>query len=114
MRRWRRRPPRGSGEISRSRRPGLRGCWRPGRAAPSPLAPRPLLTSTPLGGAGADASGVKMEEGAEETLAQQRDRLALALAHGPVRVDSHIKVEDSKSGEDTDGDGEGAKKQAPC
>ena len=55
-----------------------------------------------------------MEEGAEETLAQQRDRLALALAHGPVRVDSHIKVEDSKSGEDTDGDGEGEKKQAPC
>jgi len=50
---------------------------------------------------------VKMEEGAEETLAQHRDRLALALAHGPVRVDSHIKVKDSTSGEDTDGDREG-------
>ena len=47
------------------------------------------------------------EEESEETLAQQRDRLALALAHGSVRVDSHIKVEDSTSGEDTDGAGEG-------
>jgi len=40
----------------------------------------------PPGGAGAGAcgvtSGVKMEEGAEETLGQQQDRLALALAHG--------------------------------
>jgi hypothetical protein len=49
---------------------------------------------------------VKGEE-AEETLGQQRDRLALALAHGPVRVDSHIKVEDTDE-EDTGGrqDGE--------
>ena len=69
----------------------------------------------PPGGSGAGASGVssgiisgvKMEEGSAETLAQQRDRVALALAHGPVRVDSHIKVEDSTSGEDTDGEGEG-------
>jgi len=29
------------------------------------------------------------------------------MAHGPVRVDSHIKVEDSTSGEHTDGDEEG-------
>jgi hypothetical protein len=48
-----------------------------------------------------------VKEEAQETLGQQRDRLALALARGPVRVDSHIKVEDSTSGEDTDGDGEG-------
>ena len=59
------------------------------------------------GGAGGSGGGsgatlrVKEEE-AEETMAQQRDRLAMALAHGPVRVDSHIKVEDSTSGEDTD------------
>jgi len=35
----------------------------------------------------------------------ERDCLALALAHGPVRVDCRIKVEDSTSGEGTDGDG---------
>ena len=70
--------------------------------------PAPTPTShhdAPPGGAGAGASGVtsgvKIEEGAVETLAQQRDRLALALAHGPVRVDSHIKVEDTDE-EDTD------------
>ena len=72
-------------------------------------APAPHHADAPPWGTGASGvtSGVKMEEGAEETLAQQRDRLALALARGPVRVDSHIKVEDSTSGEDTDGDGEG-------
>jgi hypothetical protein len=46
------------------------------------------------------------EEAAEETLGQLRDRLALALAHGPARVDCRIKVEDSTSGEDEDGNGE--------
>ena len=75
-------------------------------AAPAP-APN---HHAPPGGAGPGASGVtswiKMEEGAEETLAQQRDRLALALARGPVRVDSHVKVEDT-DGEETDRDGEG-------
>jgi len=48
-----------------------------------------------------------VKEEAEETLGQLRARQALALAHGPVRVDCHIKVEDCTSGEDTDGDGEG-------
>jgi len=33
------------------------------------------------------ASGVKMEKGAEDTLAQQPDRLALALANGHIRVE---------------------------
>ena len=73
-------------------------------ATPAPA----LHNDAPAGEAGAVGSGVTLvkeeEEEEEETLAQQRDRLALALAHGPVRVDSHIKVEDSTSGEDTEGD----------
>ena len=71
-------------------------------AAPTPVPNHDVLAT------GVEAaSGVTLvkEEEAEETLGQQRDRLALALVHGPVRVDSHIKVEDSTSGEDTDGDG---------
>ena len=88
----------------------------PARAAEP--APAPHYGTPSSGGEGPGASpavgsGVKMEEGAQETLAQQRDRLALAWAHGPVRVDSHIKVEDSSSGEDTDGEGEGEEEDRP-
>jgi len=61
------------------------------------------LTSTP---------GVHMEERAE-TLAQLRDRLAMAATHGPVWVDCHIKVEDSTSGEDTDVEGNGEGEEGP-
>jgi len=88
----------------------------PRAALVAAAAPTPHHNAPP-GGAGAEdsevTSGVKIEEGAEETLAQQRDRLALALAHGPVRVDSHIKIEDCTSGEDTDGDGEGEGEEGP-
>jgi len=68
-------------------------------------APAPHHDAPAAGGGGVSGVTLIKEEEAEETLAQQRDRLALALAHGPVRVDSHIKVEDSTSGDDTDGDG---------
>ena len=97
------------------------------RAAPGPArvpaaGPRAALATAPASAPHHDApaagvagtSGVtqvKEELEAEETLAQQRDRLALALAHGPVRVDCHIKVEDSTSGNDTDWDGEGGKEE---
>jgi len=70
-------------------------------------APAPNHVAPPVG-PGAGASGVTLvrkEVEEAETLGQQRDRLALALAHGPVRVDAHIKVVDSTSGEDTDGNG---------
>jgi len=61
--------------------------------------------------AGAGASGVtrpvvKEEKEEEETLAQLRDRLgpsAGTAAPGPRATFVHIKVEDSTSGEDTDG-----------
>jgi len=76
-------------------------------AAATTPAPSPRHDSAAAagGGAGSGVNLVKEEEAEEETSAQQRDRLALAWAHGPVRVDSHIKVEDSTSGEDTNGDG---------
>jgi len=74
--------------------------------APLPNAPSPA-------GAGAGASGVtvKLEVGAEETLGQLRDRLDLpgsarAPASGRRATFVHIKVEDSTSGEDTDGVGQ--------
>ena len=74
-------------------------------AAPTPTS-APNHDAPAAGGAGCSGGGsgapLVKEEEAEETLGQLRDRLALALAHGPVRVDSHIKVEDSTSGEDTD------------
>jgi len=81
-------------------------------AAPSPV---PHHDDVPAAVGAGSSSGVTLvkEEDAEETLGQQRDRLALALAHGPVRVDSHIKVEDSTSGEDTDRDGEGEGEEGP-
>ena len=68
-------------------------------------APAPHHDAPAAVGSGGSGLTLVKEEEAEETLGQQRDRLALALAHGPVWVDSHIKVEDSTSGEDTDGDG---------
>ena len=79
-------------------------------------APAPHHDAPAAGAEGSGVTQVKVEE-AEKTLGQQRDRLTLALAHGPVRVDSHIKVEDT-DGDDTDwevevgpggtgGDGEG-------
>ena len=77
-------------------------------------APAPHHDVPAAGGAG--ASGVtllKEEVEEEETLGQQRDRLALVLTHGPVRVDCQIKVEDSTSGEHTDGDGEGEEEVGP-
>ena len=56
---------------------------------------------------GAGGSGVtQVQEGAQvDTLGQQRDRLALALAHGPVRLDAHNTAERT-FGEDTDGNNE--------
>jgi len=80
-------------------------------SAPAPApAPAPALNrdAPPATGAGASAVEATLvkEEEAFETLGQQRDRLA--LAHGPVRVDCHIKVEDCSSADDTDGEvGEG-------
>jgi len=63
---------------------------------------------------GSGGSGVTLvKEEVDETLAQQRDRLARTLAHGPVRVDSRIKVEDTTSGEDTDGDEDGEGEVGP-
>ena len=99
------------------------------RAAPGPArvpesGPRAALAAAPApapnhgapaaGGAGA-SPGVTLvkEEEAEETLAQHRDRLALALEHGPVRVDCRIIVEDTRSEEDTDGDGQGEEDVIP-
>jgi len=73
-------------------------------AAPAP-APHP---SAPPGGgvaAGDSEVTVKLEIGAEETLAQLRDRMdmgsARAPAPGPCATFVHIKVEGSTSGEDT-------------
>ena len=71
-------------------------------AATPPPAPQ---HDAPSRGAGARAAGVKGEQGAEETLALQRDRMG--LAPGTVRVDCRIKVEDSASAGDTDTDGDG-------
>jgi len=77
--------------------------------AAAPGAPAPHLNAPPGGGATAGGSGVtiKLEVGAEETLAQLRDRTdpgsARAPAPGPRATFVHIKVEDSTSGEDTDG-----------
>jgi len=55
---------------------------------------------------------VKEEEEEEETLGQLRDRLGLGPGAARVQVPGsravfvHIKVEDTTSGEDTDGEGE--------
>jgi len=95
----------------------------PGPTRDSPIRPREALGAAPapaprhdapLAAAGAGVSGVTQvkEEEAEETLGQLRDRQALALAHGPVRVDSHIKVEDT-DGEDTDGGQDGVEEVGP-
>ena len=46
------------------------------------------------------------EDEAEETVGRRRDRLTLAMAHGPVRVDCLVKVEDAYE-EYMDGDGAG-------
>jgi len=85
-------------------------------AVPAP-APAPHHGALAAGRAGGSVltSGATLvkEEEAQETLGQQRDRLALALARGPVWVDSHIKVEDSTSGEDTDEDGKGEGEVGP-
>jgi len=88
--------------------PGPRGAL---TAAPAP-APAPHHDAPAADGAG--GSGVTQVKGeeAEETLGQQRDRLALALAHGPVRVDSHIKVEDTDD-ENTDGGQDGEVEVGP-
>jgi len=61
----------------------------------------------PSGGVGATA--IKREKEEEETLGQLRDRLAPGLARvpGPRAPFVHIKVEDSSSGDDTDGEGGG-------
>ena len=63
----------------------------------------------PSGGAGASGGATpikKEEEGEEETLGELRDRLAPGLARvsGPRATFVHIKVEDSSSGDDTDGE----------
>jgi hypothetical protein len=87
----------------------------PGSARVPASEPRTALAALPApalhhdapaaGGAGSsEVTLVKVEE-AEETLGRQRGRRTLGIAHGPVRVDAHIKVEDSASGEDTDEDG---------
>jgi len=77
---------------------------RPRAAHSAAPAPAPHHEVPAAWGAGVSGVTLVKEEEEAETLGQQRDRLALALTHGPVRVDSHIKVEDSTSGEDTDGD----------
>ena len=63
-------------------------------------------------GASHDSSAgveVKEEREEEETLGQLRDRQVLAAARvpvpGPRATNVHIKVEDTTSGEDTDGEG---------
>ena len=58
-------------------------------------APAPHHDDTPPEGAGASEITLGEVKEEEETLGQLRDRQALALAHGPVWVDCHIKVEDS-------------------
>jgi hypothetical protein len=74
-------------------------------------APAPQSSAPPLVGAGASGVTVKEEE-EEETLGQLRDRLGLGPGAarvpvaGPRATFVHIKVEDTTSGEDTDGEGE--------
>ena len=84
----------------------------PRAAVASAPAPAPHHDAPAAEGAGASGATLVKEEEAEEeeeeeTLGQQRDRLALARVHGPVRVDAHIKVEDTDE-EDADVYGEGA------
>jgi len=75
-------------------------------------APTSRPNTLPLVGAGASGVTVKEEE-EEETLGQLRDRLGLETAAwrapvaGPRATFVHIKVEDTTSGEDTDGTGRG-------
>ena len=73
--------------------------------------PGPDHDAPDAGGTGGSAGTLVKEE--EETLGQLRDRQALALAHGPVRVDAHIKVEDNTSGDDKGGDREGQEEEGP-
>jgi len=64
------------------------------------------MSSNNSSGVSSDGVEVKVEE--EETLGQLRDRQVLAFARaavpGPRAAFVHIKVEDSSSGEDTDGE----------
>ena len=95
----------------------------PGPAQVAAFGPHAALNAVPspgtdhdapaAGRTGGSAGTLVKEEEEEETLGQLRDRQALALAHGPVRVDSHIKVEDSMSGDDTGGDREGPEEEGP-
>jgi hypothetical protein len=85
-------------------------------AAPAP-APAPASAPAPgpnngglAGGARASRGAtpiIKKEEEEEETLGQLLDRLAPGLTRvpGPRATFVHIKVEDSSSGDDTDGEG---------
>jgi len=91
--------PRRDGAVPEPARVSVSGPRADLAAAPAPHRYAPTAE-----GAGGTGVTLVKEEGAEETLAQQRDWLALALAHGPVRVDSHIKVEDTTGGEDSDGE----------
>ena len=78
-------------------------------------APAPRLNIGPSGGAGNSGETlIKKEAEEEETLGQLRDRLGLGasgsarvMTPGPRAPFVHIKVEDSTSGEDTDGVGAG-------
>ena len=79
-------------------------------AAPAPApAPAPHPNNGPSGAAG--ETPIKQEE-EEETLGQLRDRLGPGLARvpapGPRAAFVHIKVEDTTSGEDPDGEKGGA------
>ena len=89
-------------------------------AAPTPA---PYLNSGSFGGApggswgpggSAEAPIIKKEQEEEETLGQLRDRLGPGLRRvpGPRAIFVHIKVEDSTSGEETDGEGDGDGEEA--
>jgi len=80
--------------------------------APAPArAPAPYSNNGASGGAGGSQEALVKKEEQEETLGQLRDRLELASeltrvpARGPRALFDHIKVEDTSSGEDTDGEG---------
>ena len=77
--------------------PGLARVPAPGLRTALTAAPAPALHHDAPATGGAGCSGVILvkKEEAEEIMGQQRDRvaLALALAHGPVRVESHTTVD---------------------